>query len=156
VVRAAQDTDVVRQIGELTELALGIERRRLRLAQDALSGASAWMIVCANWMRPLSMVVAYLSAAALAAQHGPAWLHAVVVWLTLGVVQHAPVLDWQIWLAMVAIGVMTSRTAATLAAGFTASRATGASGAGIVGGVTPSQPSWRATSGRRPTGSASL
>ena len=138
LIRAANDTDVVRQIGELTELAVQIERRRLRIVETTLSGASAWMVFILTWTYPLALAAAIATAAALGAQHGPAWMRAIVMTLSWGLAARAPVLDWQVWLLLIAIALVSARTAATLRAKF----------------VTPSRASWPATSAPRPAETA--
>jgi ubiquinone biosynthesis protein len=121
--RGAEDEDLVRQIGELGDLALQIERRRLRLAGATLSGAARVVMVSAGWMRLAATAVAVVALIALASQHGPPSLHAAVEWCSLGFADRAPRLDWQIWLAMSAMAGLTVRATARVRAGVRAAAA---------------------------------
>ena len=71
-------------------------------------------------MTPLAFVAAGAGLVALAAQYGPSWLRTGALFVSCGLVTHAPALDWQMWIAVCACGWILARTAADLRAGFLA------------------------------------
>lgn len=118
MLRAVDDEDVTRRIGEITELAVEIERRRLRLAQATFHGAGRAVIASTSWARYAAMAAAAAALIALAAQHGPAGLRAAARWLSLGLADRAPLLDWQIWAVAGVLSLALARTAGALRVGF--------------------------------------
>ena len=116
----AGDEDLVRQVGELTDLAVQIERRRLAVARATVTGGARIVTLSAAWVRLLALTWAAAGVLLLAAQHGPRWAEAAARFVSGGLVNRAPAGDWQIWLAMSALGVLAARTAAGVRASFTA------------------------------------
>lgn len=116
----AGNEDVVRQVGELADLAVQIERRRLAMARATVTGGARIVTLSAAWARLLATACASAGVLLLAAQHGPRWAQAAARFVTGGLIDRAPAADWQIWLALSALGVLAARTAAGVRAGFTA------------------------------------
>jgi ubiquinone biosynthesis protein len=112
--------DAFRRFGEATDLALAIERRRLRIAQATVSATTRVILVAARFTMWLSGAGAAAAIVSMSAQHGPSWLAAAAGLVSAGLVDLAPRLDWQIWLAACVVGLVTARTAAGLRSNFRA------------------------------------
>jgi ubiquinone biosynthesis protein len=119
----ADNPDLVRQLGDMTELALQIERRRLQAAGTAVSSADRAVLAAAAAGGAMAVAVAIAAIAAMTAQHGPSWLRAATLWISAGLAARAPALDWQIWVAVTIGAVLAARTARTLRVAFPAIRA---------------------------------
>lgn len=118
VARAAADEGLVPQLGELAGMALEIERRRLRVAQATVTGAARMVAASSGGLQRAAVALALISVIALAAQHGPRGVRAAAAWLSLGLVDRAPLLDWQGWLAVSTLGAAMARSAAAVRLAF--------------------------------------
>ena len=103
--------DVDRQLWDLSELALQIERRRVRTATRSLSWADSVLGAAAGGARLAAMGILAIAVAALAAQHGATWLRAAAEWASAGLVARAPAWDWQTWAAIILASLAAAQAA---------------------------------------------
>ena len=108
--------DVERQIGDVAQLALQIERRRLRTASPTLSTATHLLYLAAGCARVAAIGIVLAAVVGLAAQHGELWLRQVAEWMSAGFVGRAPEWSWQTWTAIIAAGAVASQWVGKLAA----------------------------------------
>jgi ubiquinone biosynthesis protein len=121
------DEDSLAQLAEFGQLALEIERRRLRVVQTTLTGSAGLVVAVATFAVPLAVAGVYGAALALTSQHGPDWARPIATVLSAGLIARAPALDWQIWIGVCACGWIVARTAAGLRTGFLAASQRGLS-----------------------------
>ena len=107
--------DFDRQIAELAQLALQIERRRLSSGTRALSRATNILVGAARLARLLAVGSLTVALAALAAQHGASWLRDTAVWTSACFVTRVPVWDWQTWAAVIIVSLAAAHGAARIA-----------------------------------------
>jgi predicted unusual protein kinase regulating ubiquinone biosynthesis (AarF/ABC1/UbiB family) len=112
----APRADLDRQVQNIVDLALQIERRHVRPAVRTLTAASTFLRTGARLGRAVAAGAGVFGLGMLAAQHGPSCVREATAWAMSDVVTRAPSWDWQTWVALTLASVATARSARAVAA----------------------------------------
>lgn len=103
-------------MADVAQLALQIERRRLRTASRTLSTATNLLTMAARGTRVVAIGVVLAAIVSLVAQHGESWAREAADRLSGGVVLRAPDWAWQTWAAIIVASAAIAQWARRLVA----------------------------------------